>query len=211
MPTLGAYQRIVIKGTGPGSEIWQTGFSTYNPTAITSQPGLQAYLNSIVPLVATWWTAVKANCYAIYAWTDVIAYQYQSPSTAAQFQAEAVQTPVVGTQAGVGSPIDTACVVSLRTAVPGRRTRGRMYVPCHAPVQPTTGEWQNTTSQGIGTATKTLLSGVFTSTTGGVVVVSRTGLSYETVTGVVTDNKPDVQRRRENRLAPGNIQVLTVP
>lgn len=211
MPALGAYQRIVIKGVGPGSEIWQTSFATVVTSAITDQPGLQAYLNTVVPFIATWWTAVKANCYAVYKWTDVLAYQYQSGNTSAQFQAEAVQTPVAGTLASAASPIDTACVVSLRTAVPGRRTRGRMYVPCHASVQPADGNWAAAVPNALGTATKAMFNSITGGTIGGPVVVSRTGNTYQVVTGLVTDSKPDVQRRRENRLAASTTQVLTLP
>lgn len=211
MPGLTAYQRFVISGTGPGSEIWQTGFSTIATTAITSQAGLQSAVNSVAPFVNTFWTSLKPNLYPLYSIKALTAYQYVYPSNHAQYQAQATLTVSTGTQAVNAAPVDTCLVVSLRTAVPGRRTRGRMYIPCHAPAQTTDGCISSTVSTAIGTAVKTMLASVFTSTSLAPVVVSRTGGTYETITGQVTDNKPDVQRRRENRLAATNVQVLTIP
>lgn len=211
MPGLAAYQRWNISGKGPGSEIWQCGFSTISTSAITSQAGLQSLVNSLAPFVNTFWTALRPSVYPIYSITNLTGYQYVYPSNRAQFQAQAALTATTGTLASNAAPIDTALVVSLRTAVPGRRTRGRMYVPCHAPITTTDGCFSSTVSTAIGTAVKTMLSSVFSGTTLAPVVVSRTGGTYETITGCVTDNKPDVQRRRENRLAASNVQTLTIP
>jgi len=211
MPGLGDWGRVVIKGTGPGSEVWQTGFSVISTVAITSQSGLQTLLNNIAPLVDTWWTSAKANCYAIYTYTEVDMYWYQGVLTTAEFQAQSIRTPTAGSLVAQGSPIDIACVVSLRTAQPGRSGRGRMYVPCHQSVNTSTANWASTVNSGLGTATRTLFNGIISGTTGYPAVVSRTHATYQLVTGLVTDSRPDVQRRRENRLAIANTQVLTVP
>lgn len=211
MPSLGAYQRIVITGKGIGAEVWQTGFSTWVTTAITSQAGLQSYVNSIAPYVSTWWGALRPAIFNTFSLTGVSAYQYQAPSTHAQFQAGVSLTPVLGQLSGTGNPIDTCLVVSLRTAVPGRRTRGRMYIPMHAAVGAVDGCLSSITSQLYGTTTKTMLGSVVSGTAGVPIVVSRTGGTYETINSLVTDNKPDVQRRRENRLPATNTQVLSFP
>jgi hypothetical protein len=42
-------------------------------------------------------------------------------------------------------------------------------------------------------------------------VVSRTTGQWYPPTNIDTDNKPDVQRRRENRLLPSHTQVLAFP
>lgn len=211
MVALADYQKIVIKGTGPGSEIWQTGFSTVVTTPITTQSALQSYLNSIVPFVSTWWTSIKVGVNSSYAWTGVSAYQYQAPSTVAQFQADAPQTPSAGTLATAGCPIDTCCVVSLRSSTPGRSHRGRMYVPLHTAVPAAGALWIASTTNTVGTATKALFSSILGGTAGGVCVVSRTHNTYDLLTTLITDNKPDVQRRRENRILPTNTQVLAFP
>lgn len=211
MAALTTYQRFVIKGTGPGSEIWQTGFSTTCTTQPVDQPALQALLNTIGPFIDTWWTSVKAHCYALYSYTGASAYQYVDPSTSAQFQADRTVTPVPGTLTTSGAPIDTALVVSLRSATPGRSGRGRMYVPFHEPVAFGAGLYAGTTSALIGTATKALFSSITGGSVAAPIVVSRTKHQWYPITELVTDNKPDVQRRRENKLSPSSIQVLAFP
>ena len=211
MPVLGQWQRFVIKGTGVGSEIWQTGFSTVATSAIASQSDLQAQLDLVVPFVSSWWTTLKPNVFSSYALTEVDAYQYEGGSTNAEFQAAHALAAVAGTKVSTGSPVDTATVVSLRTILPGRRGRGRMYIPNHNGTQPADGQFLPATSQAYGTATKTLFDSITGGTLLGPVVVSRTGLLYNVVTSLVTDSKPDVQRRRVDRLRPTDTQVLSLP
>jgi hypothetical protein len=43
------------------------------------------------------------------------------------------------------------------------------------------------------------------------VVVSRTHHTWQPLASIITDNKPDVQRRRENKLAASSVQVLSFP
>lgn len=211
MVALGQWQRFVIKGTGIGAEIWQTGFSTVSTSSITTQAALQAQLDLVVPFVQTWWTALKPNVFSSYAMTEVDAYQYEGASTNAEFQAAHALTAAPGTKVSTGSPVDTATVVSLRTVLPGRRGRGRMYIPNHNGTQPADGQFLAATSQAYGTATKAMLNSITGGTTLGPVVVSRTGLIYNVVTSLVTDSKPDVQRRRVDRMRPTDTQVLSLP
>lgn len=211
MPALGVYQRVVITGTSVGSEIWQTGFYIADTAPPATQADLQSLLNSIGTALDTWWTAVKAHCYTSFAYTGASMYQYVAPSTSAQFQARRDVTPVAGTLASAGSPIDSCCVVSLRSSVPGRRGRNRMYVPFMDGV-PTPGAcWSATQTGLIGTATKALMTAVSGSSAAVPIVVSRTGNVYNPLASLVTDNKPDVQRRRENKVLPTGTQVLAYP
>lgn len=211
MPALATYQRVVIKGTGPNSEIWQTGFATAAVTPPTTQAQLQTDCTAIAGFVTTWWTAIKGLIYSSYSLTEVDMYQYVAPSRVATLQAQSVLTAAPGTNAATGSPIDTACVVSIRSAVPGRSHRGRMYVPCHSGVAPASGMFTGTPNTTIGTATKAMFTSVAGYSSYVPVVVSRTHNTWDAVASLITDNKPDVQRRRENKLIPGNIQVLAFP
>ena len=86
-----------------------------------------------------------------------------------------------------------------------------MYVPCHMPVGFADGCYAAADTNAIGTATKALFTAILGGSTGGVVVVSRTHSIYSLVSALDTDNKPDVQRRRENRLRPSTTQVLAFP
>jgi len=211
MAGLGTYQRVVIKGTGIGAEIWQTGFWTQNVTPPTTQAALQTDCNAIAAFVDTWWTTVKAQCYSSYALTEVDMYQYVAPSHTASLQAASPRSAVAGTISVQGAPIDTCCVVSLRSAVPGRANRGRMYVPMHTGLTGSTGCWAGTPSTSVGTATKALMTSVAGYSGYVPIVVSRTHSTWQPLASLVTDNKPDVQRRRENRLAATNVQVLAFP
>jgi hypothetical protein len=208
---LGTYQKVVIKGTGPGSEVWQTGFWTTCTTNPVDQPALQTLCNTIAPFVTTWWAAVKGTIYALYSFTEVDMYQYVAPSTTAQFQAQTILTASAGTYVTNGGSIDQSLVVSIRSARPGRSGRNRMYVPFHQAITATTGLASNSQTDGIGTATKALFTAVAGGSVAAPIVVSRTHGFWNAPSNIDTDNKPDIQRRRENRLLPTHTQVLAFP
>ena len=211
MATLGTYQRVVIKGTGIGSEVWQTGFWTVAGTPPSTQAQLNTDCAAIAAFVSTWWTTVKAFVYGTYALTEVDMYQYVSPSTHASLQAQTVLSAVAGTLVTPASPVDTCCVVSIRSGQPGRSGRNRMYVPDHQTISNGTGTFSGTSYSSIGTATKALFSSVAGYSSYVPVVASRTMNQWFQPTAFDTDNKPDVQRRRENKLTPTATQVLPFP
>lgn len=197
--------RYVIRGTGPGNEIWQTGWWGFVTPAFTTQADLQADVTQVFPLVATWWNAIKGFIYPTYALTELREYYYSGGSDTAEFAAAHVYTPVVGTQAGNGSPIDTCLVQSLRTDFVGQSNRGRMYAPHHGLIL-ASGLIQAATATTYCNATAALLSG----TTSAAVVMSRVTSDQTPITSVQVDLKPDVQRRRENRLAGGTPATAAV-
>jgi hypothetical protein len=86
-----------------------------------------------------------------------------------------------------------------------------MYVPFHDAVTFGTGMWSGTQTGLIGTATKTMFSSIAGGSSAVPVVASRTTHQWYGVASIVTDNKPDVQRRRENKLLPSATQVLAFP
>jgi hypothetical protein len=204
---LAQFQRVVLHGTGVGSEIWQTGFSVVSSSPPISQASLQVQCDALVSPVTTWWNAIKANISTSFTLTGISMYAYSYPTTTALFQAESAPINSAGTLTGNGSPIDTALVISLRTGVPGRSQRGRMYVPFHGPITVATGLLAGATATAYNTATKALFDTANGLTTNTVSVISRTHGSYEKVKTLLADNKPDVQRRRENRLAPSLIDT----
>jgi hypothetical protein len=208
---LGTYQKFVIKGTGPGSEIWQTGFYTTCTMNPVDQPALQALLNTIAPFVDTFFAALKSKIYPTYTYTEVDAYQYVSPSHVAAFNAQAIRTPTAGTLVGNGQQLDGAVVCSIRTPLPSRRGRGRMYLPCHDVVQPSGMLANAATNTQYGTALKALFSSIVGGSVAAPIVVSRTGNFWNPPTQIITDNKPDVQRRRVDRLLPTSTQILAFP
>jgi hypothetical protein len=211
MATLGTYQRFNIIGSGPGSEVWQTGFWTAAITPPSTQAALQTDCDAIAAFVTTWWNAVKVDIAQGYALQKLNAYQYVAPSTSATLQASHQYTASPGTGGSSGNPLDTALVVSIRSAVPGRSHRGRMYIPFHNPINGSTGCCVASEYATYGTATKALFTSVAGYSSYVPVVVSRTHNTWDPVANIDTDNLPDVQRRRVNRLHPTATQVLAFP
>lgn len=189
---------FLMRGTGPGSEIWQTGFwSLYQPT---DESALGTALAVVKARMDTFWTAHKVHVYPTYAITEYRAYSYAGGSTKSQFEQAITFTGVPGTLSGNGSPVDTCLVASLRTNFVGRSRRGRMYLPFHE-VCTSAGMIGTGDPTPTATAVAAMLSGVNADGFGNVAVVSQVLSTPEPVTSVVVDNKPDVQRRRENRIS----------
>lgn len=211
MPTLTRYQKIVVRGTSYGSEIWQTGLHVIATTPPADQAALQADCDAAEPLVNDWWTAVKDNVLPGFKYVGISMYDYTAPSTVATFQAQTDRAPVAGSMSGGGSEIDTACVVSLRSPDPSRSGRNRMYVPCHQLVNAGTGMWDSTVPDDIAAGTKALFEALAGTPNLLPVVISRTHSRYQEPSKFITDNKPDVQRRRVNRLSPSYTSVLAFP
>jgi hypothetical protein len=194
--------RNEIRGTSPGGEIWQTGFWNDCLGTPFTAADLATYLGVIAPYVTTWWNAIKANIYSTFTLTEVRAYYYQSSGQHADFGNVALLTPNAGTFAGNGNPIDTALVHSLRSVRVGSSHRGRMYVPHHSTVL-NTGLIQSATALTGVTATAAMFTSINANTATRVSVVSATLATVDQVVSVTADLKPDVQRRRQNRLAGG--------
>lgn len=211
MAALTTFQRFVFKGTGPGSEIFQSGFTTAAITPPSSQAALQTDCNAISAFVTTMWNAIKASIYTSYTLTEVDAYQYVWPSTTAQFQAQTLLTANPGTLATAASPIDTALVVSIRSAVPGRSGRGRMYLPYHGLCLAASGMTSGTPYTTYATAVKALFTSVAGYSSYAPIVASRTHGTWQPPSAILCDNKPDVQRRRVDRLLPTATTNLAFP
>jgi len=194
--------RSEIRGTSPGGEIWQTGFWC-NTNLVSVDPTLlNNYLVIIAPYVVTWWNAIKAQIFTSFTFNEVRAYYYESNGTSADFANAALVTPNPGTFATNGNPIDTCLVQSLRTERVGSRHRGRMYVPLHSTVL-NTGLIQSATATTYVTATAAMFTSINANTGYTVSVMSAANADTDPVISVTSDLKPDVQRRRQNRLTGG--------
>jgi hypothetical protein len=113
-------------------------------------------------------------------------------------------TPVTGTGGGPSSlfyPLQTAHVMTLRTAIPrGRAHVGRVYLP---PIHQNLSSAFQWTASMVSTRNNTfaaMLSGMNSDMPGPVTVFSKIGAGYKhAVTYVNSDTRPDVQRRRANQ------------
>lgn len=201
--------KYVIKGTGVGSEIWQTQIWLQANAQIGSVADLQTAVDDEAAGVTTLWTAIKPYIYTSYALTELHGYYYTNGHADADYAAVHVFTPAAGTLATAAAPVDTCLVCSTRTGRAGQSYRGRMYFPCHAVTQPSTGLFSSSITAIYVNACAAFLSDI-NSGYGSVVVTSRTADAATFVTSVSADNKPDVQRRRENRLSGGTPATASV-
>lgn len=211
MSALTTWARIVMQGLGPGAEIWQTGLSVIAAPLPGTQAALQTDCNALEPFFNTFWGSLKSHIYSSFSYTGVKMYAYSGAATRATLQAQTLRTAVAGTLVANSSPIDTSLVASLRTAVPGRSGRGRMYLPCHDVCQPTSGNFVGTASADYALAVKTLANAIAGYSSYAVAVVSRTTSNWELVRQVIADNRPDVQRRRENKIIPSIVSSQVIP
>jgi hypothetical protein len=133
----------------------------------------------------------------------VVAERPKDPNAPSTEIAEALFTSLAGSGSGSAFPPETALVVSLMTARPGRSYRGRMYLPA-----PLAGNAGATDAKGeVSTAYRALVTAWAAEFFGDVneavfgpqvVVWSRINQSTEPVTRVAVGNQFDVQSRRQN-------------
>lgn len=201
--------KLSVVGAGPGSEIWNTSF-WFGAVSLGSAADLLALATTAAPRFTTWWTSIKPKIYTSYLLKELRAYFYDGTSDTAKFNALVDLGSVPGTLSATSSPLDTCCVVSLLTGFSGRSNRGRVYIPRHEVCLNTNGLFANVTSD-YANATATLLTNISADWgTWQPKVVSRLLGTSEDVVSCRADQRPDVQRRRENRLAVGIISSAAV-
>lgn len=196
--------RIVFSGALPGGEVWSSGFWM---ATVTGDFINQAGLDSMVMAASAQFgetssTGVLRTAAADIwnlqtTWTKTTGYLYTGAATAAYISEHTLGTPLAGS-AGHNLPNQCTTVLSLRTGLPGRSNRGRMYVPCTGALLGNDGE--------LSSAVTTELSGhagsSFTALNelgyAPAAVVSGTHTTHRAITDVIVDSRVDIQRRRAN-------------
>lgn len=206
----GNHVRFVFGASNVGGEKINTGFWVF----LNSSPPTQSDLDTLTTDAATLWNsftgAIQGFLYTGVTWANVNSYYYDGTSDNAALQSIHALTANTGTVSTNGGPIDQCLVVSLRTGLPGRNRRGRMYIPYHTPVLAASGNTSSTNATTMATAAGTLLNGWSAAHVGWAAVVSRTSTQSRPVTQVQVDTKPDIQRRRENKLVASSTALVTI-
>lgn len=204
--------KVDIVGTRVGAEEWNTGFWVTAPSP-TTQLDLDTWLTGVQGFVNTWWAAVLSRASAGTAPSAVRARWYEGGDLTATLSAERPLTTTPGSS-GTTHPYQVSVVASLRTSVPSRTTRGRMYLPLDGTLMSTGGQYAAAAITAVNTPTATLLTSVNGTTIGGlpttVVVASHVTGLVQYVTRVVMDTIPDIQRRRANALLAASVSSITV-
>lgn len=196
----GGLVKVVLSGFLPNGEIFQTGVWV-DPAAEMLDTELQAFAD----WVAAQWTANNAGWLALIGpdvtYDEVRVYNYPTGGTAPASSIAAVDITAVGTASNsYAHPLQICLVATLRTAIVGRRYRGRMYVPMTAGQL---GQHQANQIEvdGLADDVAGFLSAIndYPGQVMRVVVMSAVGGAATTVTRVEVNSDPDVQRRRSNR------------
>lgn len=207
--------RFLLNGTSGATEVWTTTFHVRWTTDIFwSQATLDSLTASIKGLFDTAWTTLKTFATGDMKFTECRGYVYEIGSSVADWVSlSSVATPQVGTSS-IAHPLQCGIVQSLRSSAPTRSGRGRMYLPLNGIPMSVNGNYNSTNVTSIATTMKTFYQGVNAIAVGAattkLVVASATQSQVRDVLTVVTDTRPDVQRRRANKVIPSLASIQTL-
>ena len=204
--------RVTLYGTAQsGNEIWATSFWINMTTPVPSDAIATTVAAALYALATSsgFTDALKACIGDDCTIEGLGFYQYTGGTTATYVGHSA--SVIYGTGTSLNA-LQLSRVATLRTALSGRRYRGRMYLP-HTGLLPGSAHlWDASAS----TTCIDKLALWFTdinaahSTYGDVVVMSSAGSAVTNVTEVTSDQRPDVQRRRANSQALGTVHTVSV-
>lgn len=206
--------RLIPNGHINTTQTWSTGLSmSLQLTNLDlTQAQLDGVVSDVLPAFATWWTAVKPFCSGLTQYDGLRAYFYPESGTKALLSAVTQIAPVVGTGT-LALPSYVSCVVTLRTATPGRRGRGRNYLPTNAMQATNAHQFTLANITAVCNAHATLLTSLNALNLNGrgiqahsqvVNSSSNVGTSFP-VTRVTADSLPDSQHRREDKFLPSSV------
>jgi hypothetical protein len=156
-------------------------------------------------------TALLTNMRPIDTIDEYALYSYPTGGTTAA--AVAIQADgAVGTGTTTTNPPQICQVMTLQTGVAGRSHRGRIYWPATALAVNTANEQFSGTLSSTRSGFAGWVLGLAGLTHGWApYVVSQTNTSSLPVLSVKVDTKPDVQRRRVNKMVPATVAVTNTP
>lgn len=210
-----AHGRLSIYGDILARQSWSINL-TFVAGDFSTGTLLNAFLVACRPAITTWWSAA-GSAGSLNA-SDVRllgsrAYYYTAGSGLAQAQAEDVLTSPLPGSGASPLPTQTALVASLLTAFPGRRNRGRLYIPMTGKSLATGHKLTSGEVTSVANALKALIDGVNAQLLGSAtcrVVVGSNQPTPPVVTKVRVDNEPDVQRRRADKILADAFALATI-
>lgn len=213
--------RFTIGGTADNGEIWDTSF-----WARWGGSGMDAAtFQGIVDDLATAFTGATGFANAIKnmlgtggAITTFSGLFYEGGAHAAFAGSHQYNPAVAGTSPNL-LPLQTSMVISLRTPLPSKRTRGRMYLPANACDMQAGHRFADTQVQSAVNSAVNWFAVIRTSGDGWFTGIMSDGAKLATpapsifteITYVTADTKPDIQRRRANAMSGGTIHRVNIP
>lgn len=202
--------KVVFLGALPGGESWSTSFwlSVDHALAQTDLTNTLQEVDTAFAAGGGAYAGLKLVNPAQVTIATLLGYQYQG-GTKAAVQAQYASTYVPGSVTA-DKPNQTALVCSLRTGMPGRSHRGRMYLPFLSGSMGNNGLTSSanvlTIAQGLATSFGTINGSGF----GKVCVCSQSRSAMFPINQVIADHVLDTQRRRRDKLvdnAPSKANV----
>lgn len=205
-----SYVRLIMGGQIATAQSWSTGISLAVTGGGVTQSDLDTLGSAWAAVAAAFWdpasgfgvSDINASVVTYQRWR---AYLYGPSGSVAALAAGGDVTPVPGALTSNRLPVQTCLVASLRSGLPGRRNRGRMYLPCTAAPLGTDHQIPSTTVNNVAIAVKALVDGINGRPTPGpfgrVVVAGSAGIVP--LTSVLVDSEPDIQRRHADKLVAG--------
>lgn len=200
MPIPNQVARIALIGHTTGGEVFETGYW------ITAAIQDQAEAMTVAQQVATaFQSTARANYCAVITpdcgYDRVRVYAYLNGGPAASAIGEHAIAGAAGTGTGTALPLQVSMCVTLRTPMPGRRHRGRMYLPFLSGTAMNGHQFVQGICTSIAQSTADFFEAVKDAIQAGgnATIVSQAGTTHTNVSSVAVDSRPDVQRRRANK------------
>lgn len=202
--------KVVFSGKLPGSEHWSTSFWVAGQVAhdVVELTNLAHDVDQMAQAGGAFYPELKNICGTQVTVDQIDVYQYEGGTKAAVQATQAASW--TASTASITLPNQVCAVASLRTGLPGRARRGRMYLPVLGTVSSASGQCTdgnlNLLSQGLAT----FFGSFNTLAWGKVSVMSASTSDLYQVTEVQIDSVLDTQRRRRDKLVPINRNIHAV-
>lgn len=202
-----AHTKIVVTGSLPGGEIFTFGWAYRG--AAGNQATLDAEVAAVYDKVATpgaTATTLRSLLAPSSSYQKITGYSYQANATAADLVSERAWA-AAGTGGGL-HPNQVALVATLRTALAGRRNRGRIYLCATGAELAANGQLTSPTATEVATAVVDMFA--VSDIPPGPIVISRVAGTAQDVDRVSVDSRMDIIRGRASSEAPTSVATVNI-